>query len=271
MPAIRGITVAVGSWYARTLSICLARNMRHLTECLVVTKPGDPCVDVARSVPGVRVFETDVFTRGGARFNKGWAMELGFSELGRDGWICVLDADVILPDHLPLERLRPDALHGAKRRVLEDVDRWSPGLDWQTCMPLRDGGPIGFLQIFNADAPAIRDVRPWYGVNFPHAGGGDAFLLDRFKQARAPIVMLPTYVLHLGPVDTNWFGADPEGRDMMAAYVHRMGWTRAMRTADPTAVDRVPETPDRVDVPGYETSSYVMPFERRARQRASGG
>ncbi len=262
MVGIRGITVAVGRWYASTLAVTLVRNMRHLTECLVVSAPGDEAVKaVVAKVPGASVFETNSFYENGAIFNKGLSMERGFDVMGREGWIAVVDADILLPDSLPLDGLRPDTLYGARRRVLEDVSKWGPDLDWKTCPLLRDGGPIGFTQIFNCDSIYLKDKRPWYNVNYPHAGGCDAAFIGHWPASRR--VLLPVEVMHLGPVDTNWWGTDAKGREMAAAYFHRMGWRRAMAKHDPTAVNRVGELIDRVDVPGYETSDFRMPFEKR--------
>jgi hypothetical protein len=264
LPAIRGITVSVG--YAEQLAVTLVRNMRHLAECWVVTSPEDEATQaVARAVPGVRLHVTDAHRRHGARFNKGLCMEEGFEAMGRDGWILVHDADVILPDAIPFDRLRPDALHGARRRILEDPARWRPDLNWNACPPVRDGGAVGFFQLFRAEAPTLRGKRPWYDVSFAHAGGGDAFFLSLWPRDKQ--VILPIDVLHLGPNDTNWFGADPEGRDLMAAYVHRNGWRRAMAKADPTAVGRVGEIAERVAVPGYPPSDFELPFVRRAKGR----
>lgn len=264
MPALRGITVAVGEWYARTLEICLVRNMRHLVECWVVTKPGDPCVEVARAVPGVRVVETDAFTRHGAILNKGLALEETFDAMGRRGWCWIWDADCLWPDAIPLDRLDPAALHGARRRVLEDPAAWHPGLDWSGLRHSHDGGPIGHTQIFHADAPALRGARPWYDVSFGHAGGGDAAFIEHWKRARQPIVMLPMEVLHLGPVDRHWFGADREGQDMMGRFVTENGWRKAAARFTAEEVERAGEPVHRVEVPGYPPSSYELPFVRRA-------
>lgn len=265
MPALRGITVAVGEWYARTLEVCLVRNMRHLTECLVVTAPGDPCAEVARAVPGASVFETDAFTRHGAMFNKGLGMTEGFQVLGRDGWVAVLDADILLPDSLTLDHLSVGHLYGARRRVLEDPSQWTPELDWRRCPMLRDGGPIGFAQIFNCDDPAIKDKAVWYDVSFGHAGGSDAAFMSHWP--RNKWVVLPVDCLHLGPVDRNWFGCDPAGRDMMARFVTENGWRRAAQGLGPAAALRAPEPVHRVEVPGYEPSDFELPFVRRARAR----
>jgi hypothetical protein len=272
VPEIRGITIAVGDWYARTLEVCLARNLRHLTSCVVVTSPADSAVkEVVAGVPGARLFETDAFTRPDAngvvpRFNKGLAMEEGLDFLGREGWIWIWDADVIFPDEVPLERLQPGKLFGCTRRILEDPSRWRPSLEWSNCARARDGGPIGFTQIFHAADPAIKGRRPWYDVSFAHAGGGDAYFMRLWP--RTSWVTLPFDVLHLGPRDSHWFGADAEGRDLMAAFVVRNGWTRRSPCVDRSAVERVGEIVERVEVPGYDKSTFELPFVQRAKERA---
>lgn len=266
---IRGITVAVGPWYARTLEICLVRNMRHLARCLVVTTPGDPCVAVARAVPGVDVFETDAFTRHGAYFNKGYALELGFDYFGRHGRILIWDADILLPDSLPLDRFRPGHLHGMRRRILENVDAWRPTISWAGIPLRRDGGPVGFTQLFDAEDPAIVGKRPWYDVSFPHGGGGDAYFLTHWPRSHWTI--LPVDVLHLGPVDRHWFGTDATAVDKMAKFVVENGWSRAAAKHDRTAVDRVGPLVERLQVPGYPPSDFELPFVRRTKDRRAKG
>lgn len=272
MPSIRGITISVGQWYADTSAICLVRNLRHWAEALVVTAPGDPVVEVARAVPGVRVLESDSGTKYGAMFNKGLLMEEGLDALGRHGQIMIVDADILLPDVLPLDRFQPDALNGAKRRILADPAQWRPDLDWRMCPLHPDGGPIGFCQWFDADSPCVKGKRPFYDVTFAHAGGGDAFFMEHWPKK----VTLPFEVLHLGPPDHHWFGTDPAAVEKMAAFVHRNGWTRAAKKHDPAAVQRVGQFAERVgeqvktekglgwQVPGFPVSHFELPFVRRA-------
>lgn len=266
MPAIRGITISVG--YAFTLGITLVRNMRHLAECVVVTSPEDTATqEVASKVPGVRVLVSDAGTRHGARFNKGLLMEAGLDFLGRDGKILIHDADILLPDVVPFDQFREGCLHGCRRRILEDPRRWRADLDWSACPPARDGGPIGYAQLFDASDTALRDRRPWYDVSFGHAGGGDAAFMRHWPPSK--YVMLPMDVLHLGPRDTNWFGADQDGRDMMAAFIVRNGWTRRNPQVDRAAAARVnpADIVHRVEVPGYEPSQFELPFVQRSNDR----
>jgi hypothetical protein len=270
MIELRGITIAVNDWYAATLAICLPRNMRHFTECLVVTAPGDEAVKaVASKVAGVRILETDAFTRYGASFNKGLAMEEGFDALGRDGWIAIWDSDCLWPEQMPLGQLRPTALHGAKRRILANPNQWTPDLDWRKCPVARDGGPIGHTQIFHASDPAIRDKRPWYDVSFAHAGGGDAYMLTHWGPNDKPI--LPVEVLHLGPKDTHWFGTDPESKKVMEAFIVRNGWRHSHPWILPEAANAVGDITERVEVPGYAPSGFELPFVRRAQWMKANG
>jgi hypothetical protein len=179
MPEIRGLTVC---WnYAPLLAITLPLNMRHLTECWVITHPDDTATqEVACSVPGVKLHITDSFTKWGARVNKGLCIEECLDAMGRHGMMWIWDADILFPPEAPFHLLRPNHLHGAHRRILEDPTLWTPDLDWRTLPISRDGGAIGFTQIFAAEDPALANKRPWYDVSFGHAGGGDAYFMEHW-------------------------------------------------------------------------------------------
>lgn len=222
MIGVKGIVICVE--YDDLLEITLPRNARHLTEILVVTAPGDRrTVEVVRSVPAARCLVTDAFYRRGAKFNKGAAMEEGFTALGRDGWILVWDADIILPDSLRFDGLDPAKLYGANRRILDDPRRWHPDFkDWSDLPLSEETGYPGYFQLFNAAAPPIA-TRPWYDVTYTHAGGGDGYFQSRWNPAMKE--RLPFEVLHLGPRDTNWFGRVSVRRDeaAIAASAERAG------------------------------------------------
>jgi hypothetical protein len=260
---IRGITCSVG--YGPLLAVTLARNMRHLAECLVVTSPDDETTHaVASSTPGVRIHATTAWTDFGALCNKGLALETGFDILGRHGIICIFDADILLPPVMPLPDLKPDRLYGCRRRILEDPGKWHPGIDWRTCPYSRDGGPIGYFQLFAAEAPALQGKRPWYDVSFGHAGGSDAYFMSHWTPDKRTVLGLD--VLHLGPTDRHWFGLDQIGTDMMARFVHENRWSGAMRKHSLDAVKRAKEVVYRVEVPGYPESDFELPFVKRTNQ-----
>lgn len=199
MIAIKGITVCVD--YDDLLAITLPRNMRHLTECVVVTTPEDVRTQrLVESVPDARCHVTDAFTRNGERFNKGAAIEEAFDSLGRNGWILVHDADTLLPDRLAVESVKPTKLYGARRAILDDPSRWRPGFKWDSLPVSGETGTPGYFQLFHADA--MSRFKQWYGVESDHAGIGDAVFAMKFPDRE----WLNSKVLHLGPRDVNWFG-----------------------------------------------------------------
>lgn len=264
MADIRAITISVG--YAPQLGITLRRNRRHFGgDCLVVTSlDDDATIEVCRMTDGVQVFRTDAFTRHPpSRFNKGLAMEEGLSHMGRHGQILIWDADILLPDELPLPPLDPEILYGIKRRELSNPASWRPGLDFRTLPIMTDGGPVGFFQLFHASASCLRSRGTWYDPTFPHAGGGDAYFMELFHPSKRKV--LPISALHLGQRDTNWFGVDPESRAIMDAYCVKHKFRRG-RGINPSILDRVGEVPERVEIPGYPTD-FEMKHVIRERNR----
>jgi hypothetical protein len=196
---LRGITVCVE--YDDILALTLRRNMRHLSECLVVTsREDDRTARVVRGVKGARLFQTDAFTRDGAYFNKGLAIEETFDVLGRSGWILVWDADVLLPNVFEPGRLNRNVLYGAPRFQLPEGVMEIEG-DWTRWEVLADWPGIGYFQLFHAGAEALQ-ARPWYPTDSVHAGMSDWYFTTKFALKE----WLPYYVLHIGRREENWFG-----------------------------------------------------------------
>jgi hypothetical protein len=197
---MRGITVCVG--YDDYLAITIKTNINILSELCVITSPEDKDTqNLARSY-GASVFITDAFTRYGAKFNKGLAMEEGLDFFGRKDWMLILDADIILPDTIKTEDLKIGNLYGMYRRMLENPD-W-PYL-YKELLPIgQDTEFPGYFQLFHADDPAL-SVRPWYDPTFTHAGGGDAYFQYHWPEQNR-VRLIHDTVIHLGPRDTNWYG-----------------------------------------------------------------
>ncbi len=257
---MNSLTVCVG--YSDLLAITLPRNARHFDCTLVVTSPEDSRTvalveSLQHSSPRhIQYFKTDAFTRYGATFNKGLAVEEGFDVLGREGWMCVWDADTLLPTYpmrLELRLHNKEFLYSAYRRILHDPKLWTPVLDWSTVPIVYESRPTtfpGYFHLFHADAQALKEPsEPWYDVTFSHAGGGDGFFQSRWSKDQK--VRLPDPVLHLGPRDTNWFGTTPEAHDQMIRYRISKGWVRGV------AAESVPNFQERVKVPGYEPREWV--------------
>ncbi|MFZ5832412.1 MAG: glycosyltransferase family A protein [Planctomycetota bacterium] len=195
----RALTVSVE--YDDLLRTTLPAMCRHFAEVLVVTSPSDVRTQVLAESHGARVLVTDAFYRQEARFNKGLAVEEGFDALGRTGWICVIDADILLPERIGELDAQPGRLYQPHRRILENVRaRIGP---WERYRRHREVEFAGYFQLFHADDPVLTE-RPWYGTTWTHAGGGDSEFATRWSPADS--IRFDWDVLHLGPIDTNWFG-----------------------------------------------------------------
>lgn len=201
------ITVCVD--FSDLLSISLPRNAHHFGRIVVVSDFSDSATAaVVATIPNAILFQTNEFYLDGARFNKGRALESGLDVLGREGMICILDADIIIPRHADLTCATPGKLWTPRRRILTDISRWqefvAPGADWDELPLNRDEEWAGYFQLFHAGDMAIADRQYWYEPNWTHAGGADSMFAEywpRAKRARPPFE-----VLHLGEDGRNWCG-----------------------------------------------------------------
>jgi len=200
---MNALTVSVD--YDDLLAITLPRNARHFDKVLVVSTPEDAATAaVVAAVPNARLFTTRAFYHDGAPFAKGLAVEQGLDALGRDGWLCIFDADTLLPeapDWTPLARGR---LHVPRRRILSHVEKWTPDLNWAACPVVDDREHAGYCQVFHADDPVLRNRRPWYGVRWRTAAGCDSDFMHLWPPERR--AWLPWHVLHIGFHGLNWCG-----------------------------------------------------------------
>ncbi len=229
---MKAITVCVD--FDDILSLTLPVNGRHFSEYLVVTAPDDDrthtLVDQINEVFdfNVKIHATDAFFRRKAKFNKGLAIEEAFDAVGREGWICVLDADIVIPDTISLRfpvngtqecqdiwiselpsrgtSYPPGMLYTPHRVCCDDIKEWRGSADpkdWKDYRLYNDYQHAGYFQIFHA-SDRVLDEKPWYGVDWTHAGGGDSDFQAKWPKERK--VWLPFHVLHLGPMMKNWCG-----------------------------------------------------------------
>jgi len=237
---MKSIVVCVD--YHELLAVTLPRMSPHCELTVVVTKPDQRAtIYTAYDCENVEVHTTDVFTDRGAVFNKGAAIEEALDVVGRDGWLVIWDADVLLPDgvwfeeptgerldvvvtlsHIPtcvVHECYPGNLYVPRRRICEDPKDYVGQRDWSHWPRTHEAEKPGYFQIFHADDPRLINRRPWYGVDWRHAGGCDSDFqaiwseeskhwLDHFD------------VLHLGKTDRNWWGVDGQ-RNMIAMYENR--------------------------------------------------
>lgn len=205
---MHAITVAVD--YADLLSLTLPYNRHHFSHYTIITTPKDvPNVYPIADANHARVLCTDLFFHAGASFNKFLALEWGLSQIGRKGWLCILDADVLWPRNASLKRiLRPGYLYSPLRRMYPTIpptaDHIPLETEWRNYPIHRNiSEHAGYTQVFNADDPVLGNP-PWHQVDWKHAGGADSFFQAKWSPAHK--IRPDWHVLHLGEPGANWCG-----------------------------------------------------------------
>jgi len=252
---MNGLTISVD--YSDFLAITLPRNAVNFERIVVVTTPGDEkTIAVASEVDNVTVLTTEVFTKHGATFNKGVALNEGLDILGREGWICVFDADIEMPGNWAESAyswLEKGYLYGARRRVQEnpyqDLALWTGHpANWSVLPLARNSaawGPYpathitGAFHLYHAEDPHLGKP-PWYSTQWRHAGGWDSdFFLNWPVECH---LETPFEVLHYGPIAQNWWGRRtlrldgtmPETAEHSSQMLAKMQFERESRGPDIT-------------------------------------
>jgi hypothetical protein len=201
---LRAIMVSVD--YSDILGITLPYNRHHFSEVVIVTTPEDVKTQEVAISHGANTFLTRSFYESGALFNKWKCLEQGLDAMGRHGWFCVMDADVLWPEVIPAFPVQIGKLYTPRRRMVNDIRGFliPPENDWHK-FPIhpQQAEFAGYSQIFHADDPHLGPA-PWHQTNWKHAGGADSFFQAKwspqFKERP------PFEVLHLGPAGVNWCG-----------------------------------------------------------------
>ena len=209
--------------YTDCLSLTIENNIKHFDSITVITSTKDEKTKKLCSDYGVNCLETDLFYSNGDVFNKGRAINYGLKKAKRDGWICILDADISLPVdfrkilHLSLNR--KDVLYGIRRRIFDtewdllrgigqiDKSGWyedrflirglptpeKNGLEWGESNPFKI---LGYLQIFHSDNEYM------YSESYHNAAESDIIFSNKFSHRS----FLPSEAAHLGKMKLNWNG-----------------------------------------------------------------
>lgn len=184
--------------YDDFLQITLPLNRHHFDRVVVVTSPGDLATKKIASDCGAEICETDLCKNG--PFDLWGASETGLDTLGREGWICRMDADVVMPYHLT-GSLQEGNLYGPRRRLF-DGKYLPPEPVWYRYPTDLDSNIFaGYLQLFNA---SDLGNSPWFYSPTKDASTGDILFQARWPADRR--VRPPWEVLHLGPTGVNWWG-----------------------------------------------------------------
>lgn len=204
MTPIRAILVAVD--FSDLLALTLPWNRHHFTSVTVVTSPADePNVAPVCEANGADWVTTDLFFPEGAHFAKYAGLEYGLDRIGRSGFLCIMDVDILWPRRLPPFAPELGKLYTPRRRMADPIPKQIPPESEWGRYPLHPQQRefSGFTQVFHAADPVLGSP-PWHDVRWSHCGGGDSELQSRWEERNK--VRPPWEVLHLGPAGVNWLG-----------------------------------------------------------------
>lgn len=230
---VEAVTVCVN--YADLLLVTLPRNLPLFDRLVVVTTPDDFATREVCRRYGIVPVVTREFYRDGAAFNKAKGINKGLDQLAHDGWVCHLDADVILPPSfkaaLRQADLDPDVLYGCDRAMVRSYRDWlrlrdsgylqhdyhcrvnfPKGLDVGARWANEQNGycPIGFFQLWHSSADLYRGahLKPYPDR---HNDAARADVQHAIQWDRRHRQLIPELVaIHLesepAPLGANWEG-----------------------------------------------------------------
>lgn len=195
---IHGLTVCVG--YADRLRMTVGRWLGGLDSLTVITDLHDRDTLWLAHGAGCRVYQTDAFTRHGAAFNKGAAIEGGRLFMPWSDWVLFFDPDIMPPEGW---KRCVEAVHPTPGR-LYGCRRFQGGQRVQG-----DAIGVGFFQLFHSSDPrvCVPDGEDLIETHWTHAGNYDNAFMHRWPDADR--VDLGFHVEHLGERG-NWWGPDSD-------------------------------------------------------------
>lgn len=227
------ITVCVNydDYLAHTLP-----NNRHLFDdyYIITNKICESSLKQIAKAHNAKLVITDKFYENGAAFNKGKAINVALKQISA-GWLCHLDADILLPKNFDPDNLKKNTIYGMPRRMCPDADAYlaylqepSVASNW----PQENFGfnklyktvgrlseilkylkekpefaykydlfiPIGYFQLF------FHDKTKFYPENSNDASNSDIHFARKWSEA----AQLPFEAVHLPVIDGisqhNWRG-----------------------------------------------------------------
>lgn len=150
--------------YSDMLALTLPLNKKHFDHIVVYTRRGDEETKAVCAREGVECVETDLFNKGGSKFNRGAVyneafrakvFKPGLSTLDLGFW-CILDSDIVLHDTFRADletcQLDKELFYGARRYNVETYEQWlavKANPDTLNHLVLFRGYGYGYLQIFH--------------------------------------------------------------------------------------------------------------------------
>jgi len=197
-----GIIACVG--FGDLLEITLPNISKTFEKVIIITDFDDKeTYDISSNFKNIEIFKTNIFYERDASFNRGAAYEEILDKIGRTGWICFLDADILLPDNIQFGDIEIGNIYAPRRIIVKETKDLSNPSRWG--WPPKDEGYEfpGYFQLFNGDDPVLTEL-PWYSKDYGHVGCSDTKFQARWTRDKHK--RLNFNVLHLGADGENWFG-----------------------------------------------------------------
>lgn len=206
--------------YSDFLEYSLPRNKKQVDSIIIVTTETDTDTQKVCNDNGVKFITTDKFFEGGAQFNKGKGINVGFSALNKSDWLLHIDADMILPEDfaqkIKAKNLDVNIIYGAGRFLCPTYESWEKYVKARKRRRPKwhyQGRSIniamGFFQLFNAKSATLTaEAGPWYPEEFGHAGRSDRIFRRKFGPNWKKIDdIVPIHIeSQQGALGMNWKG-----------------------------------------------------------------
>lgn len=232
---VEAVTVCVG--YADFLTETAKHNRHLFDRWVIVTRPDDKATLEVCKQHNLQAMTSREFGRDGCQFNKGRAISLGLAQLATDGWICHIDADIVLPRdtrrQLELADLDPECLYGVDRVCLCSWEDWKklehsgylhgqhghhlvslfPPMGEMGCRIIRGRygyTPIGYFQLWHG-GEGIHSGMRWKDYPDSNSDAAHSDIKFALQWDRRNRVLIPEIIsIHLEservPYGANWQG-----------------------------------------------------------------
>lgn len=146
--------------YGDYLELTLAENHKYFDNIIVVTDSEDTKTqEVCKKYSNVNCWYFTEWNKKGAAFNKGGALNLGFSKLKYNDWVVVMDSDILICQDFKVKLDDKNKFYGSYRRFIPTKKHYNSlsanrvGRDEFQAIP---GHGCGYWQAFSFNHPVIQ-------------------------------------------------------------------------------------------------------------------
>lgn len=196
-----GLTVCVN--YADFLAETLPQNRKFFTHFYIVTEATDTrTVELGKQHDCQMLFTTKTHERG-SKFNRGGLIhdaQKQIHRMHRDDWICILDADIFLPDSfatLDVWSLPRSNIYGVPRHIYKTKEDFLAQRNVEHDNTLVETDEVwGYFQLYWLK---FMYYEPWAA----DCSKSDMVFMRRFKRR---VKLMDRHCVHFGLTGVNWEG-----------------------------------------------------------------